>query len=124
MLSDAENPIEYLSLLPEDWKKEKLLAIREMVLSHNQLQESMDYKMLSYGHEGNQLFHLNAQKNYVSLYVGNIEKVPDGRELLKDLDLGKGCIRIKKSVNLEKTQLSEFIEKSVELWLKGTDLSC
>ncbi len=124
MQSDAKSPVEYLSQLPEDWKKEKLMVVRDLILDHSRLQESMDYKMLSYGNEGNQLFHLNAQKNYVSLYIGNIDKIPNGRELLNDLDLGKGCIRIKKNIDLKKTGLQEFIKLSIKLWLEGSDLSC
>ncbi len=36
------------------------------------------------------LFHLNAQKAYVSLYVGDLDKIEQARELFKDCKLGKG----------------------------------
>lgn len=125
MQYSAKNPKQYLDQLEEDWRKEKLLAIREMILAEEpKLQEGLEYKMLRYGSDDSSIFHLNAQKNYVSLYVGNIEKIDNGRELLKGLDLGKGCIRVKRSVNLEETQLQEFISKAITAWKAGEDVSC
>ena len=124
MQYDASNPDDYLSQLENDWRKEKLLWIRNVVLRYPELEESIEYKMLRYGNKDTSLFHLNAQKNYVSLYVGNTQKIDPSGELLEAFDLGKGCIRIKKSVNLEKTQLKEFIDQAVQLWKAGLDTSC
>jgi uncharacterized protein YdhG (YjbR/CyaY superfamily) len=70
------------------------------------------------------IFHLNAQSAYVSLYVGNIDKVKNAKELLKDFDKGKGCIRIKKTVDLSKTGLEAFIRETIKLWERGGNTDC
>ena len=49
--------------------------------------------MLSYDDDRGPVFALNAQKGYVSFYVGNAAKVAPAGEFLHGLDHGKGCIR-------------------------------
>lgn len=126
MIHGGKTAQEYLDKLENDWKKEKLLEIRQLLLNHSQIKEGMNYGMLSYGNETEEepLFHLNAQKNYVSLYVGDIQKIDSDGSLLKGLNLGKGCIRISKSKNIPETGIKEFIQRTVELWLAGEDTSC
>jgi len=48
---------------------------------------------------------------------------PDG-ELLKGINIGKGCIRFNKSLSLSGTRIEEFIERAVHLWKLGVDLEC
>ncbi len=75
---DVSTPAEYFEMLEDDWRKDKVLQIREMILkAAPEIDEVILYKMLSYGNEKteNYVFGLNAQKNYVSLYVGNIERI-------------------------------------------------
>ena len=125
MLYDVKTPKEYFDALEEDWRKEVVLGIRKMILSHSTtLQEGIWYKMLSYGNDISTLFHLNAQKAYVSLYIGDIDKVENGRRLLQGLDLGKGCIRIKKSTAIQETNLEQFIINSIKAWERGEDMEC
>jgi len=125
MQYDAKTPKEYLELLDDDWRKEKLLMIRQFILENApELEEGIQYKMLCYGSGSSKLFHLNAQKSYVSLYVGNIEKIENAKEFLTGLDYGKGCIRIKKSVDLHKSRLEDFVKKAIETWRAGGDTSC
>lgn len=70
------------------------------------------------------VFGLNAQKHYVSFYVGNAGTIdPDG-SLLAGLDCGKGCIRFKKTQAVEKTRIDAFIEKAAELHRQGVDIGC
>ncbi|NBB76904.1 MAG: DUF1801 domain-containing protein, partial [Bacteroidetes bacterium] len=76
MQYEANSPTEYLDQLDDDWRKESLLQLREMILSAEEgLIEGMEYKMLSYGDGEKTLFHMNVQKAYVSLYVGKISKL-------------------------------------------------
>lgn len=106
MQYDVDTPNEYLELLEEDWRKEKLLRIREMILKHApELNESIRYKMLNYGilETDDYLFALNAQKHYVSLYVGDVLIVDPSGDMLTDFNLGKGCIRVRKTIDIEKT---------------------
>lgn len=125
MQYDAKNPKEYIELLDDDWKKEKLLIVRQFILENApELEENIQYKMLCYGSKTLQLFHLNAQKHYVSLYVGSIDKIDDSKELLTAFDYGKGCIRIKKSVDLSKSGLEDFIKKTIDLWRSSNDTTC
>ena len=126
MIHGGDSAQDFLGKLDNDWKKEKLSEVRQLLLNHPQLKEGMNYGMLSYGNgiEEEPLFHLNAQKNYVSLYVGNIHKIDSDGSILKGLSLGKGCIRISKSKDISETGLKEFIQKTVDIWLAGEDTSC
>ena len=125
MQYEASSPKAYLENLESDWRKEKLMQVRNLIKTHGEdLTEYMEYKMLAFGYEEKAVFHLNAQRAYVSLYVGSIDKIDQAREMLDDLDIGKGCIRIKKSVNIDETQLEEFIKKTIDLRKKGGDTDC
>nr|WP_299384161.1 DUF1801 domain-containing protein [Allomuricauda sp.] len=125
MQYEAKTPSEYLEKLDNDWRKDTLEQVREMIKKQGpHLSEGIEYKMLSYGNNEKSIFHLNAQQAYVSLYVGNIDKVENARELLKDFDKGKGCIRIKKKVNISESSLEEFIKQTVELWEEGGNTDC
>ena len=121
----VNTPEEYLDQLEDDWRKEKLEVVREMIKANgSELVEGIEYKMLGYGNGEKNIFHLNAQRAYVSLYVGDINKVANARELLGDFELGKGCIRIKKNQELEKTNLNAFISRVIDLWREGKDTDC
>jgi len=125
MQYEAKTPSEYLEQLENDWRKDKLMQVREMILKHcPDLVEGIEYKMLSYAKNGKSIFNLNAQRAYVSLYVGTINKVEDAHELLKEFDTGKGCIRIKKNVSIPDTNLHVFVNRTIELWDKGGDTDC
>lgn len=125
MQYDAKNSKEYLELLDNDWRKEKLLEIRSVILEYgSELEESIKYKMLGYGKDELLVFSLNAQKSYVSLYVGTIEKIDNASILLAAYDYGKGCIRIKKSIDIHETGLEKFIKQTIDIWRAGGDTSC
>ncbi len=125
MLYDVTTPDEYLEELESDWRKDKLEQVREMIKEQGpHLNEGIEYKMLSFRNSKQTIFHLNAQKAYVSLYVGDINKVENAKELLKDFDQGKGCIRIKKTVNISESGLEQFIKQTVELWETGGNTDC
>ena len=125
MQYEAKTPGEYLEKLENDWRKDKLQQVREMIRSQGpQLKEGIEYKMLSYGMNGKNIFHLNAQAAYISLYVGNIDKVENAKELLRGFDRGKGCIRIKQKANLSVGGLEEFIKQTVALWDRGGNTDC
>ena len=125
MQYDVGTPEEYLEKLEPDWRKEKLLALRQLIRSAAPgAVEAIHYKMLGYHENEDYLFHLNAQRGYVSLYVGNVETVDPRGELLKNVSLGKGCIRFKKSVKLEETGVEAFLSRYMELREAGKDLGC
>jgi uncharacterized protein YdhG (YjbR/CyaY superfamily) len=125
MQYDARTPEEYLNGLEDDWRKPKLLALREMILSKDSsIEEGINYKMLCYRDDQGVIFHLNAQKNFVSLYIGNASKVDIDGSLLKGIDRGKGCLRFKKSTELSETQIDVFIAKTITMWKEGKDIYC
>lgn len=125
MLYDVNSPEEYLSVLEDDWRKEKLLEVRALILSLDpDMVEGIDCKMLGYSLYNKPIFNLNAQSAYVSFYVGNIQKVKNGRELLEPFNVGKGCIRIKKRIQIKETQLEQFIRLAIEQVKQGGDISC
>lgn len=125
MLSSAQTPKEYLEQLEDDWRAHTLRALRQIILEKGpELTEKINYKMLCFGNEDAAVFHLNAQKNYVSLYVGNASKIdPDGT-LLVGLNVGKGCIRFRKTVSISDTQIDRFIARAIELWRSGEQMDC
>lgn len=125
MQYEVSNPTEYIAALDEDWRKEKLESIRTIIkkVAPN-LKEGINYKMLSYADDRGPAFHLNAQANYVSFYVGDAKKVDPTGELLKGIDVGKGCVRFKKSVDVANTRIDEFIKVAAQKWAEGIDIDC
>jgi len=57
MYYEAHAPDEYLSDLEGDWRKEKLIAIRETIMGNEpKLVEGIKYKMLSYSNGEKNIF--------------------------------------------------------------------
>lgn len=125
MLYDAKTPDDYMDQLDDDWRRGKLEALRNIIKAKDpDLVERINYKMLCYGDEETAVFHLNAQKQYVSLYVGNAAKIdPDGA-LLAGLNVGKGCIRFRKTDQIADTKIDVFIARAINLWRRGEDAGC
>ena len=114
MIYDADTPEGYLSALDQDWRKEKLLTIRDYLLSLRGVEEGMQYKMLSYRRGENPVAIMNAQKGYVSVYMDDLSVLdPDGT-LLKGYNHGKSCLR------LRKTDEIEIVKTLVKRRLEGT----
>lgn len=125
MQYEVSTPEEYLNALEKDWKQEKLMLLRAIIMTEGpDLVEGIAYKMLSYADQKGTIFHLNAQRNYVSLYVGDAGKVDPEGELLKGLDVGKGCIRFKKSASVSESRIDAFIKKAIQLWKDDVDIAC
>ncbi len=125
MLYDVKTPEEYINMLDNDWKKEKLQELRAILkLNAPEFTEGINYKMLSYNDNEGPVLHLNVQKNYVSLYVGDTQKIDVENTLLKGLEVGKGCVRFKKSVSISETRIDEFIAETYRLWKQGKNLNC
>ena len=125
MQYNAKTPAQYMDMLEDDWRREKLQQLRRIIKSTApELREGINYKMLCYADDRGILFHLNAQKGYVSLYVGDAKKIdPDG-SLLDGIDVGKGCIRFKKSMPIPESRIEAFLQRTVHLWKQGEDLGC
>lgn len=125
MLYDAKTPEAYFAQLDDDWRREKLLELRDLIkTAAPSLEETIHYKMLGYGMGGSYLFHLNAQRGYVSLYAGNLEKVDPNGELVVGLNVGKGCVRFTKTKSVADSRIDEFIARAFQLWAAGQDIGC
>lgn len=125
MQYDVRTPGEYLQALDDDWRRETLAALRQLILRHApELREGIRYKMLSYEDDRGPVLGLNAQKGYVSLYVGDARKVDPTGELLGDLERGKGCIRFRKSTRVAETRIDAFIARVAAMRRQGEDIGC
>jgi len=125
MQYDVSTAAEYLSALEDDWRRDTLMALRELIEREApELRESIRYKMLSYDDDRGPVFGLNAQKGYVSFYVGDAAKVDPAGELLAGLDHGKGCIRFRKSVQVAETRIDTFISRAAAVRRQGGDVEC
>jgi hypothetical protein len=125
MIHKANSPSEYLEVLEPDWRKNTLLEVRAQILEHSDLTEVMNYGMLGYKIKDNEPFmHLNAQKGYVSIYVGNIDKVPGADELLAGYNRGKGCLRLTKTKSPKDTPVVEFIRRAIAFHRSGGEMDC
>lgn len=125
MQYDAKTPTEYLKMLEPDWRKDKLMEIRKLIKKHGpELKEGIKWGVLTFSYQEGRGFGLNAQKNSVNLYVGTAKKVDTDGALLAGLDVGKGCIRFKKTKAVADTRIEEFIVKAVTMLRKGEDFSC
>ena len=124
MQYEASTPKEYINLLDNDWRKDLLFEIRRFILERDSsIIETIEYKMLAFHMSGSTFLHLNAQKNYVGIYVGNISKINHSDDVLKNYDCGKGCVRIKRS-NTFGRDLKKLIESVVDMSKRGEDHSC
>ncbi|MDH5799125.1 MAG: DUF1801 domain-containing protein [Paracoccaceae bacterium] len=93
----ADTPEEYLAALASDWRRDKLLDIRAAIFAAApHWVETISYRMLGYGPEGTALIHLNAQKGFVGLYLGDISALDPGGVLTQGMSRGKGCLRFRK----------------------------
>jgi len=125
MQYDVRTPAEYLEALEDDWRRDTLMLLREIIRKEApELTETIRYKMLSYDDDRGPVFALNAQKGYVSFYAGNAEKVDPTGENLDGLDHGKGCIRFKKAVKVRETRIDGFIARAAFMRRKAGDIDC
>ncbi|MDH5271002.1 MAG: DUF1801 domain-containing protein [Candidatus Krumholzibacteria bacterium] len=125
MQYDVKTPEEYMKAIDDDWRRETLMDLRQVIKNEApELSEAIRYKMLSYEDARGQVFALNAQKGYVSFYVGDAEKVDPSGQLLAGLDRGKGCIRFRQSNRVADTKIDEFISMAVQLRRDGKDIGC
>lgn len=119
----VNTPQEYLDVLVEDWRKEKLIEVWKILEEEGpEFNSGIEYKMLSFADDRGSVFALNAQANYVSFYVGDTSKVDETGDSLKGFNKGKGCIRIKKTDNVE--QLRDFMKLAIEKRRAGKDIGC
>lgn len=112
MQYDVDTPEEYLGALDHDWRRVSLMTIRQTLKDvAPEWTESVAHKMLCFSDEDGPVLHLNAQKAYVGLYVGDIDALdPDG-SLTAGIPRGKTCLRYSKSRDVGDPRLAQLIER-------------
>ncbi|MEL7107546.1 MAG: DUF1801 domain-containing protein [Pseudomonadota bacterium] len=125
MQYDVDTPDDYLAALDHDWRRVALLTIRQTVKDvAPDLVEGIQYKMLSYSDADGPVLHLNAQKAYVALYLGDIDALdPDGA-LTEGISRGKGCLRYAKSADVGDPRLRQLLERVVARRASGDLRAC
>ena len=142
--SDAETVEQYLAELPED-RRAAIAAVRNVILENlpDGYKETMQYGIIGYviplekypvTYNGQALSYaaLSSQKNYMSLYLINVDGdkaaeqwfVEQYKASGKKLDMGKSCVRFKKLEDLPidlvgraiaRTPVAEYIERYEDL---------
>lgn len=125
MLYEAETPEQYWDQLEDDWRRAKMLEVKSLIRhSAPDIEEVISYKMLGFRLGGETVFHLNAQRQHVGLYVGHIASIdPDG-EMLSGFAVGKGCIRIRKTSPVKGSGLEGFIAATISRARSGDVPRC
>jgi uncharacterized protein YdhG (YjbR/CyaY superfamily) len=112
----AEVDIYLEALAPE--RISVLNALRSLVFEViPDAKERMSYRMPTYELDG-KVCAFASQKNYISLYIMDTRIIERHRDELKDLDVGKSCIRFNKleklPIEVVKQMLSESVPSSPE----------
>lgn len=144
MKYEANNPEEYINQLPED-RKVAVEKLRKMIKDNLPagFEETMSYGMIGYviphsiypsGYHVNPkeplpFMSIASQKNHIALYHMGIYMYPDILAWFQDeypkyvkakLDMGKGCIRFKKTESIPFDLIAELCKKiSLEDYLKN-----
>ncbi len=92
----ADTPSAYLDVLEDDWRKAHLLTVRDAMLSVKGVSEGIGHGMLQYVRGDHVFAHLNAQKGYVGVYLGDLEALDPGSQIRGNMSSGKTCLRLKK----------------------------
>ena len=93
---------------------EILESIRSLIFEVvSQVKEGIKYGMLHYSLNEKDLASLAAQKHYVSLYL-DPHVVHQFRPALKKLDIGKSCLRYRRTTQLDLQLLQKIIKNAVK----------
>jgi uncharacterized protein YdhG (YjbR/CyaY superfamily) len=115
MQSDAKTVDQYMDEVPEA-RREALTKLRGMCLEILEgYEENMEYGMPGYKREGKEIeVAFASQKQYISFYVLKKEVLDKQREALAGLNLGKGCIRYRKTAQIDFEIVEKLLRDSQE----------
>ncbi len=106
-------PLEYVEAL-DGWQLDKVQTLRRMVAEVvPDAVEGIKWGMISYEHAGD-LCAIAAQKQYVSFYVMPTSVVAAHHELLAGIDVGKSCLRFKKTTPFPIDHLKVLLKAAAE----------
>ncbi|WP_100658569.1 hypothetical protein [Alteromonas flava] len=122
MQHDIANAQAFMTSLTVEWQN---ALINDVINYVTELDSSIEcfiqYKMLAVGYanssaENQSMCCINAQKNYVSLYVGNVNRVDPTGELSEHFDCGQACVRIRKRRAHERTKVYALLDAVYRDW--------
>jgi len=142
MTYNAETPADYIALLPKD-RKEAITKLNNLILKHmpRGLEAGMSYGMLAYyvpksiypkGYHCKPFsplpfINLASQKNFIALYHSGIYAKKElynwfvaqyPKHCKYKLDMGKSCVRFKKTEAIPYDLIEELLGKmSVKEWI-------
>ena len=113
MQSNAETITAYLEEVPPE-RREVLTQLdhlcRQVLTDY---EPSMAYGMPGYRKPGGEIeVAFASQKNYISLYIMKSDVLNRHRDELSHLSLGKGCIRYRKSAQIDFALVKKLLEES------------
>ncbi|AUC82691.1 DUF1801 domain-containing protein [Lacinutrix sp. Bg11-31] len=143
MTSKAKTPEDYIAQLPED-RKEAITKLNNLIIKHmpKGLEAGMSYGMLAYyvpksiypnGYHCKPFpplpfINVASQKNFIALYHSGMyakKELHDWfvteypKHCKYKLDMGKSCIRFKKTDDIPYSLIEELLSKmSVEQWIE------
>jgi uncharacterized protein YdhG (YjbR/CyaY superfamily) len=107
--SDAATVDEYLAAVPAN-RRSRLLVVRQLCRDHlPDHDETMRWGMPVYVRAGSADFGWANQARYISLYVMKQDVVVAHADRLAQLDMGRSCLRIKPSGELDVDLLRDLL---------------
>jgi uncharacterized protein YdhG (YjbR/CyaY superfamily) len=102
MKIEAKTVEDYWRQVPDDWRRERMEALRAMIFEvAPDAEETIGWGMLRYGFGGDRIIcHMNAQVRYVGLYIGRLERLDADGAVRAAFDCGKTCVRVKRSSDI------------------------
>jgi uncharacterized protein YdhG (YjbR/CyaY superfamily) len=112
MQSDAANVDDYLREVPE----ERVDALTQLRGDCRKLldgfEESMQYGMPTYAKDGEAQFAFASQRQYIAVYVMRHDVLNQHRDKLAGLNVGKSCIRYRKSEQIDHELLRTMLKET------------
>jgi uncharacterized protein YdhG (YjbR/CyaY superfamily) len=113
MQSKAKTVTAYLQELPQS-RKEAIKKLRKICLETLiDYQEVMEYGMPCYKKNDKVEVAFASQKNYISFYLSKHDVIIKNKKLLKDLNVGKSCIKFTKPEKIDFDLISKLLSDSI-----------
>ena len=132
--TEAKTPDEYIDLILDPERKGEIIKLDKLIMKAvPSLDRFIIAGMIGYGkfhyksksgREGDwSMIALASQKNYISVYVcgtdGDKYVTEDYKSKLPKADIGKSCIRIKRTSDIDLEVLEEVVKKGIEVMRDG-----
>src|ERR1700722_17485934 len=111
MISKAESVKDYIKEVPAD-RRAAITKLRRLCKKNLiGCEETLDYGMPVYKHDGVMTFAFASQKQYISLYGCGSAAVKDLRAKLAGSSKGKGCVRFTNPEKIDFDVVDELLRR-------------